>query len=53
MFTFAKNVTEYVMQYSKIKNPDLVLKHQQNKIIYCQLISTNVYHMAMQGKHKA
>lgn len=38
MFNFSKEVMEYEMKYSKIKNPDQVLKRQQNKEI---LLITN------------
>lgn len=33
MLNFAKEVTNYVMQYNKTKNPDQVLKLQKNKTI--------------------
>lgn len=38
MFNFSKEVMEYEMKYRKIKNPDQVLKRQQNKEI---LLITN------------
>lgn len=54
MFNFAEEVTEYEMQSSKTKNPDQVLKHQQNKQNFTdsQSSSTNVYQVPIKGKHK-